>query len=145
MESILSSKLGAKADVIVIQELRASTDKPRWLLKLARSSGYGVVCSHPTDKKSTRGQREGGTAILWKRTLGRTTTFKGTDDRLVGIRLKNCTIVNGYGPGSDRARDNEGRQSLEWFKHALQWAPPCTPIHPGAFPCRCLGLCVLPW
>ena len=43
---------------------------------------------------------QGATAILWRTTLGKTTTYRGEDHRTISIRNAFGTFTCGYGPAS---------------------------------------------
>ena len=101
------------ADIIMLQEVRFNNDKPRWLLRLARSLNMGVVVSKPTGVDECKRRRHGGTAIRWKRTLGPVATEQSQDHRAVAIKLPTIALACVYGPAA--------RVDCDWFQGTLDW------------------------
>ena len=100
---LILENIGDDVGVVCLQEIRASEIRPRWILRTANEYGWATACSHPppfcggTHRKPTI--RQGGCAILWRRSVGRVTILRDQKlrDRMVGLRTSDCTIISMYG------------------------------------------------
>ena len=113
LEAILQHHLVQESHVILLQELRLHTEKPGWAIGLAQKSGWRIACSSPSDAKSNGWRQPGGTAVLWRPSLGKAVVRRHESHRLVGVRFDEWSVVSGYGPVD--------RPSIPWFEEALEF------------------------
>ena len=118
-EVILRSKALESAQIMSWQELRLGTAKPPWLISLAREYGWGIACSDPPPKCNGQSAaiRQGGTAILWRRTVGKIHVVRAPSQlhthRAIAIKTQQAAFVAVYGPAQG---------SYDWFVKALSWS-----------------------
>ena len=77
----LSAMLGPAAEeqagIIALQEIKRPWHGFRWATKMVTDTGWKVHWSNPLGVTVTGGRRAaGGTALLWRRKLGRGDAFK---------------------------------------------------------------------
>lgn len=95
--AILEHPEAQDADAIALQEIRLDVIKPAWLIGLTQKMGWGVACSSPPPRNTVGTTRQGGTAILWKRSLGRVTIARGPCHRSIAAKFANVCFFSIYG------------------------------------------------
>ena len=113
LEALLQHHAVQESHVILLQELRLHTEKPGWAIGLAQKSGWRIACSTPSEAKANGWRQPGGTAVLWRPSLGKAVVRWHGSHRLVGVRFDEWAVVSGYGPVD--------RPSIPWFEEALEF------------------------
>ena len=100
---ILETKQAMAADVIVMSEVKAISSKPPASRRVARENGLNLIVSEPSPLHSMGRQRAGGTVTLWRRTVGRVSTHRGTDHQSTGTKIAELIVASIYGPQNANA------------------------------------------
>ena len=97
--AILDLALEQDADAVVLQETRHPVDGCKWANLLARKAKWRIAWSGSSLNKCGA-IANGGTAILWRQHLGKSTAIKFLDNqvgRLCGRRFADFSLVCAYG------------------------------------------------
>ena len=149
--------------VVALQETRHHDDQVLWAKRVAADRHWNMAFSSPPP--ITGGvTRQGGTAILWRKGLGRAAPTPPTSTsthRAVSVQWQSCLITSAYGPVDVASPAWLGQLQDDGVvanRHAvimgdLNWKPPYKPLiqHPwtmaevsattskGTTPTRCLA------
>ena len=98
---------------MVFQETRHNGEYA-WAARIAEQHGYNWQWSQAPPLNSAGKRRQGGTAIAWRRELGRGTKIDGNDHRATARAVANVVVMSVYGPA--QAPD------LQWLQKQIDLA-----------------------
>ena len=115
MRDILMHPSLKTMSVVLLQEVRLASTKPPWLIRLCAKHGWGIAVAEHTLLDAT-GKRlaPGGTAVIWRREVGRVTVLRNKElgHSVIGLMTANSLYVSAYGPQ---------RGDAKWFEDLLDW------------------------
>ena len=117
MQALFESKDVEEMQILALQETRLRSSTPSWLVKIAREHGWGVACSEPPPPQVVTGAiTNGGTAILWRRSLGKISVHRSAalGHRIIGIKSALCAYVSVYGYAQSNA--SFLAEAVEWSR-----------------------------
>ena len=113
LEDLLTHKEIKDVDILCLQEVRLHSSKPGWVSNIALKLGWRVLCSAPPEVQPNGMVKHGGTAILWKASIGNVATHRSSSHRYVAIRSNFGTFGSAYGPASEA--------SAPWIEEVMDW------------------------
>lgn len=111
LNAILEFAKSCNADFIALQETKHPPNGFPFANRSAKEFGWSIVWSVSPPLMNTGARHPGGTALLWRKYLGRGTAWPNTDHRVCARSWANVTIASIYGP-ADGA-------NLPWFVHTI--------------------------
>ena len=117
LEAVLKTHAVSSAQFIVLQETRHANLKPKWAEKLAEAYGFGIAFSKPPDRghigRGGWGIMHGGTAVAWRRGVGRVSIHRAENHRGVAVKTRVVTVASAYGPAQG--------PDIAWFDSSQAW------------------------
>lgn len=98
LNAILECANSCNADFIALQETKHPPNRFPFANRLAKEFGWSVVWSVSPPLMNTGARHPGGTALLWRKYLGREVRGLNMDHRANARSWANVTIASIYGP-----------------------------------------------
>ena len=100
MVAVLQLAISSRAHVVALQETRHPPGGFKWAERLAADAGFRMQWSDDAGFDKVGGRLPGGTALLWKSTMAKSTKIECAGHRATGRRWGGFTAWSVYGPQS---------------------------------------------
>ena len=128
LRTVLQACDRLQVDVLALQETRHHDPKLGWARGFGARMGWLSAFSEAPARMASGATCPGGTAVYWRRSLGKATAYRGPTHRSLVVKWPTFAVASAYGPQV---------VDLEWFDGLMQW--------PRAFQCPTFALGDFNW
>ena len=112
LRTVLQACERLQVDVLALQETRHHDPKLGWARGLGARMGWHSAFSEAPARMASGATGPGGTAVYWRRSLGKATAYRGPTHRSLVVKWPTFAVASAYGPQV---------AELDWFDGLMQW------------------------